>query len=269
MFIFFGIFFFVLGTIIGSFLNVVALRYNTGRSNGGRSSCYSCNKELCWYELFPLFSFLFLRGRCRSCKSKISWQYPLVEFVTGVIFLSLFAFLNTSYLILFPSFFALYFYYAVIFCLLIVISIYDFRHKIIPDGLSYAFSIIAAIHLFFGNTSGWDFLAGAILFIPFYLLWKISDGKWIGLGDGKLVLGIGWLLGLIDGVSAIVLAFWIGAVVALSAMIYQRFSSRRRRHGLSFKSEIPFGPFLILGAVLIFFFRWDIMGLHALLSVIQ
>ncbi len=268
MTILFGIFFFIFGTIIGSFLNVVALRYNTGRSNGGRSSCYSCNKALCWYELFPLFSFMFLRGRCRSCKSKISWQYPLVEFVTGVLSLGLFLKFNFLLFGIFdPLAFLNFAYYFLIFAILVVISVYDFRHKIIPDGLSYAFSLIASLHLFFGNTSGWDFLAGAIFFLPFYILWLISGGKWIGLGDGKLVLGIGWLLGLIDGISSIVLAFWIGAVVALSAMTYQKLSSRR--HRLSFKREIPFGPFLILGALLIFFFRWDIMGLHALLSVIQ
>ena len=266
--ILFGILFFILGTIIGSFLNVVAIRYNTGRSNGGRSSCYSCNKALSWHELFPVFSFIFLRGRCRHCKSKISWQYPLVELTTGLIFLGLFLFLNNSYSILFPSYFILYTYYAIIFCLLIVISIYDFRHKIIPDSFSYAFSLISTIHLFFGNTSGWDFLAGPIFFLPFYLIWRISDGKWMGLGDGKLVLGIGWLLGLIDGLSAIVLAFLVGAAVALCAMAYQKIVSHPR-HSLHFKSEIPFGPFLILGTILIFFFRWDIMSLHALLSVIQ
>ena len=90
----------------------------------------------------------------------------------------------------------------------------------------------------------------------------------MGLGDGKLVLGIGWLLGLIDGLSAIVLAFLVGAAVALCAMAYQKIVSHPR-HSLHFKSEIPFGPFLILGTILIFFFRWDIMSLHALLSVIQ
>lgn len=173
-----GLFFFLLGTIIGSFLNVVALRYNTGRTLGGRSSCYSCNKILSALELVPLFSFIFLGGRCKSCKSKISWQYPLVEFITGLIFLGLYfsLSLHTLYFILPPYFIPIFIYYAIIFCLLIVISIYDLRHKIIPDGLSYAFSLIATFHLFIPSLSslniglpisGWDFLAGPIFFYHF------------------------------------------------------------------------------------------------------
>ena len=82
--------FFTLGLIIGSFLNVVILRYNTGRSFGGRSACMTCQSELKAYELIPLFSFITLRGRCLSCKTKISIQYPLVEFATGLIFAGLF-----------------------------------------------------------------------------------------------------------------------------------------------------------------------------------
>ena len=78
--------FFIFGLIIGSFLNVVILRFNTERSFGGRSGCMSCRKKLFWYELVPLFSFLGLKGRCKNCKTKISWQYPLVEFITGLIF---------------------------------------------------------------------------------------------------------------------------------------------------------------------------------------
>src|ERR1700752_70221 len=86
----FGIAAFVFGTIIGSFLNVVALRYNTGFSLGGRSRCFSCGKTLYWYKLIPLFSFLIQGGRCRKCHSQISIQYPLVEALTGLVFLGLF-----------------------------------------------------------------------------------------------------------------------------------------------------------------------------------
>ena len=82
--------FFVLGLIIGSFLNVVICRMNTRRSLGGRSACMSCQYKLCWYELIPLFSFLILRGRCRNCKTRISLLYPIVEFTTGIIFFLLF-----------------------------------------------------------------------------------------------------------------------------------------------------------------------------------
>lgn len=73
------------GLIVGSFLNVVILRMNTGKTLGGRSMCLSCNKKLEWYELIPLVSFIIQRGRCTKCHSKISWQYPIVEAITAVL----------------------------------------------------------------------------------------------------------------------------------------------------------------------------------------
>src|SRR5690242_17998674 len=82
--------FFILGTIIGSYINVVVLRYHTGRSSvTGRSLCFSCGKTLSWYELVPIFSFLFLNGKCLGCNSRISYQYPIVEFITGILFLGI------------------------------------------------------------------------------------------------------------------------------------------------------------------------------------
>src|SRR3989344_5064114 len=80
------IIFFILGTIIGSFLNVVIFRFNTERSFSGRSGCMTCQNKLCWYELIPLISFFTLKGRCRNCKAKISIQYPIVELISGLVF---------------------------------------------------------------------------------------------------------------------------------------------------------------------------------------
>src|SRR4051812_24315811 len=90
MLIILSIIFFIFGIIIGSFLNVVILRYNTERNLGGRSACMSCRNTLAWYELVPLFSYIFQRGRCMNCKTKISAQYPIVEFITGILFMALF-----------------------------------------------------------------------------------------------------------------------------------------------------------------------------------
>ena len=261
------IFIFLLGTIIGSFLNVVIYRFNTGKTIvKGRSICMTCNRELRWYELIPIFSFLIQSGKCRRCAEQISHQYPIVEFITGLLFvlvayhfLPILFFTPLSYLFLVT-------FYVFIFSLLIVISVYDFRHKIIPDTLVYIFAFVSFLSIFI-NPLGFGplfvvpalsyFLAGPLLALPFFLLWLLSRGKWMGLGDGKLMLGLGWMLGIYQGLASIILAFWIGAIISLLAMFF----SRKK---ISMKTEIPFAPFLIIGAFIVFLFGLDVFGLATL-----
>ena len=184
---------------------------------GGRSKCFTCDRTLSWAELFPIFSFLAQKGACRKCKSKISWQYPLVEALSGLLFILVFYFFPPVS----PT--AIFFtvFYLLITALLIVVVVYDARHKIIPDELVYTFGALALLQLFiapdlsFMTPGLWQLLAGPILALPFALLWLVSKGAWIGLGDAKLVLGIGWLLGLSQGISAVILAFWIGAIISV------------------------------------------------------
>lgn len=261
---------FTFGTIIGSFLNVVILRYGTGESIiNGKSVCFSCAKSLSWYEMFPIFSFLAFRGKCLNCKSKISWQYPLVEFFTGVLFLATYLKFNLFGGGIFKySDLISYLYYFTIFSILIVITVYDLRHKIIPDLLVFSFAFISFVWLLTQPTSdvgwvNWDLVAGPILTLPFFLMWLLSGGRWIGLGDAKLALGIGWFLGLISGVSAVILGFWIGAAVSLLLLLLQKLNLIGKN--LTIKSEIPFAPFLVLGIFLVFFFSFDVMGLSNLL----
>ncbi|MEI6479066.1 MAG: prepilin peptidase, partial [bacterium] len=205
---------FIFGTIIGSFLNVVALRINTGKGLMGRSFCMSCGKTIKPYDLFPILSFFFLSGRSRCCKTKISWQYPLVEFITGIVFLSIF--LKFYSLAAVPVLVPTFWYLA--FCLLIVITVYDIKHQIIPDLLSYSFIFLSFLY-FIGDkslTSMFTYpeilnlLAGPIIFAVFSFIWFISNGRWIGFGDGKLALGMGFALGLSEALSSIAFAFWIG-----------------------------------------------------------
>ncbi|HRY31040.1 MAG TPA: prepilin peptidase [Candidatus Paceibacterota bacterium] len=260
------IFSFLFGTIIGSFLNVVIFRYNTGHSINGRSGCLSCGQTLSARDLIPILSWLFLRGRCRKCGSRISIQYPLVEFFTGLLFVALFW--MSSEFIGSPVAAASYFvWHAIIFATLIIIFVYDLKHKIIPDGLSYFFAGLTLIQALITNPiypthttiSILNLLSGPILFLPFFALWLISSGRWIGLGDGKLALGIGWYLGFISGLSAVVLAFWIGAVFAVIFMLTERL--RLGRKNITMKTEIPFAPFLIIGTIIEFFLRIDVIGI--------
>ena len=127
------IFIFIFGTIIGSFLNVVVDRLNTGRGFGGRSKCDATGKTLAWYELIPLFSYIFQGGKSRHSKTRLSLQYPLVEASTGILFVLIFAkFWPLVYR--FPASFVLItlFYFAIA-SLLVAIFTYDWKHKIIPN----------------------------------------------------------------------------------------------------------------------------------------
>lgn len=263
----FYFFAFMLGAVIGSFLNVVIYRYNTGMTLMGRSFCFSCNKQLTWKELFPVFSFLVLRGKCRFCKSKIAKQYALVETTMGLISMLIFwklggadAFFRTVFAnhiniewFLFVAFLF------IVFGLLLAISVYDFKHKIIPDFWAYSFAAVAFLRIIFMpetflfEPALWDFLAGPILALPFALLWLVSGGRWMGLGDAKLTLGLGWFLGLQGGITAIVLAFWIGAIFGVALLLMEKFSHSIFHHRVTMKSELPFAPFLILGTFLVFF----------------
>ncbi|MEA2715552.1 MAG: leader peptidase (prepilin peptidase) / N-methyltransferase [Candidatus Parcubacteria bacterium] len=254
---------FIFGTAVGSFLNVVALRFNSGAGIGGRSKCMSCGNQLSWKELVPLLSFALQSGACRKCQSKISRQYPLVEFAAGAIFvLIFFRFPPVS---IAASLETVIYIFAT--CLLIVISAYDIKHKIIPDPFVYCFALVAFISLFVGGATWWHIpgwtalLAGPLLALPFALLWLVSKGAWMGLGDAKLVLGIGWFLGPNGGVNAVILAFWIAAAVSLLWLL-----AKRRK--FQPKTEVPFGPYLILGLYLVLFWRIEIIDLHLIKELI-
>ncbi len=296
---------FLLGTTIGSFLNVVVLRYEQSTPLSGRSRCPSCNKVLAWYELIPLVSWLIQRGRCRGCNAPISAQYPLVELATGFVFVGVvlvhggvfgvpapFVFLPSLLPIVPGSASLLYLALGLtLWSLLIVVTVYDLRTKLVPDRFSYTFALLALAYSLLPVVVAWftaapivpvivpvllmHIAAGPLLFLPFFLLWYISDGRWLGLGDGKLVLGIGWLLGMLGGFSAILFAFWIGALVATGLLAYQhvlaRFQARARGEGgasagptgeqLTLKSEIPFAPFLVLGTAIVYFGGVTILAL--------
>ena len=290
MTIFVTTFFFVFGAIIGSFLNVIILRYNTGLSQknsigfSGRSRCFSCGKNIKWYDLIPVLSFMILNGRCRHCKSKISFQYPLVELCAGFLFSGIFwkFFLQNQSTTFSFADYLLFSITLVVFSALIVITAYDLRHKIIPDLFVFLFGVLALVHIFISvpletlfrfPSNLFYFLAGPIIAIPFFLIWLVSRGRWMGLGDAKLALGIGWFLGLVLGVSAVVIGVWIGAVVSIFLLLLSKLAlvGFARSGLLSFplknltmRSEIPLGPFLILGFVTVYFFQLDVTGLSTL-----
>jgi len=256
--------YFCFGLVVGSFINVVVLRSGV-RAISGRSACMSCGKKIRWFDLIPVFSWLHLRGRCRACGSRISMQYPAVEFLTG----SVFALVGGASLSPFATATEL-----LIGAVLIAIAAYDIRHTIIPDAWVWSFNALALLSVFlpegsltaFSSQTAFDAIAGPIVAAPLFALWLVSRGKWIGLGDSKLALGIGWLLGPIGGIQAILLAFIIGAIVGLSLIFFssevwnrilRKFIPRdlwcRIGNRITMKSEIPFGPFLIAACSFVWF----------------
>ena len=222
---------FVFGTVVGSFLNVVAMHWDTDRGLKGRSKCPSCDKVLKWYELVPILSFVLQLGKCRNCHSRISLEYLVIEILTGLIFM-------TVPYQMWP-----------VFCIYIVILVYDLKHKIIPDPLVYLAIVLSfAQPLFITHYTLLDWLSGPIMFTFFGLVWLLSKGRAMGFGDAKLALSLGLLLGARNGFSAIILAFWIGALVSLVYLSFNKIGFIKNAKSLTMKSEIPFAPFIILGA---------------------
>ena len=257
---------FLLGVIIGSFLNVYIYRFHTGKSLSGKSHCLSCGTPLTPIELVPLFSYLGLRGKCRTCGCRIPIRYFLVELLTGVLFLWAVLFTQNLLFLL-----VLWFLLA----LLIIITVYDIYHFIIPDALTITvtFGVVAWYGLkwlkggYALETLGVDVmvaLAGAGFL---YILWYVSKGTWIGFGDVKLAIPLGWWVGASSVFSFIVLSFWIGAAVSLVILGYQRWQGRGQDHlakggqGLTMKSAVPFAPFLVASCVFIIFTSFNVLSL--------
>ncbi len=251
-----GGFTFILGLCIGSFLNCVIYRLESEKSLKGRSFCPHCKHGLSWNDLFPVFSFLFLGGKCRYCKTKITVQYPLVEIATGLIFLLIFSALGGP--ALGWKFLNLFFLFYVA-SALIIIFIYDLKHYIIPDKVLFPAIIITFVYQLFsalgGPASGWkisNYLLAVLVASGFFLLiFLISKGRAMGFGDVKLAILMGLLLGWPNIIVALFLAFFFGAIIGVILMVKQK---------KSLKSEIPFGPFLITGTFIALLWGQQLVG---------
>ena len=259
---------FFFGVVIGSFLNVVIYRLHTNKSLSGRSHCLSCGYRLAWYDLLPLVSYLALRGRCRYCGAHITPRYFLVELLNGLLFVSV--------VLVTDNFFEIPFWWLVM-SVLVVVLVYDLRHLIIPDRLvvlllALALVWVGYVHLY--PEPSWfdvamDVGAATLGASVLAVLWLVSRGRWIGLGDAKLALPLGVLLGAGSVFSLLVLSFWIGAVISLGIMFLQHVLKRGQTHlrflsrPLTIKSEVPFAPFLIAAFAVVYWFKLDVLSLTA------
>lgn len=235
---------FIYGIMIGSFVNVLIYRIPK-RENIAieHSHCMNCGHRLRWYDLVPLFSWLFLRGKCRYCKSKISIQYPLVEFINGVGYVLIFVMcgLNLSSIL-----------YSLCFSMLVAITVIDWRTYEIPLGLNIVILTLGVIQciLDYGN---WKlYLIGMVSVSGFlFLLMIITAGRGMGDGDVKLMFAAGLLLGWKKIILALIIGCILGSIIHL---ILMKVSKKGRM--------LAFGPYLSAGILLAILFGDQLISLY-------
>ena len=235
---------FIFGSIWGSFCNVCIYRlpYNESVIKG-RSFCPSCKNQINWYDNIPFLSFIFLKGKCRNCEYKISFQYFLVELVAAISFLVIYFLYGISITTLLLIILSIFF---------IIIFFIDLKHFIIPNELTFPLMIIGFIKSFDPNLNQTIFpnYINSILggFFGYILIWlviiiyeKIRKQEGMGLGDAKLMSAIGFWFGW----TSIPFTIFIASVVALIFVIPSLINKTRK-----ISSQIPFGPYIIIGCII-------------------
>jgi len=247
---YFFIFFF--GASIGSFLNVLIDRLPQDKKITGRSICDHCHHQLSWYDLIPILSFFLLKGCCRYCRKKISFQYPLVELITGLLFVFTFS-LKTVFIK--DSLFLRLSLLGIVSCF-IVIFFSDVKYHLISDYILWA---LFCFSLFFHLATNFNlfqlifiyFFSSIIVAFPIWLIYFLSKEKAMGLGDVYLSAILGFLLGWQKGFLALYLAFVSGGIFGLFLILFGR---------KKLKSKIAFGPFLVIAALVMLFWGEEILS---------
>jgi leader peptidase (prepilin peptidase) / N-methyltransferase len=252
----------MLGAAIGSFLNVLISRTVAGRDwVRSRSTCDHCGKPLAWYDLIPIFSYIAYRGRSRCCQKQLSWQHPIVEALMGsllvwwyVVGMAFFQLVNSPL----RSFQAGY--WLLIGIVLVVIVISDWRYRLVPVvpvllAIIISFLYRSAVFVW-GPMNLVDYatylLVALLAWAFFAILHYGTGGRGMGMGDVYIAPLYGLLLGWPRGMVALVLSFWIGAVVGIIAILI---------FGRTRKSTLPFAPFMVLGMVIALLYGQEIWSL--------
>jgi len=235
---------FIFGSIWGSFCNVCIYRLPNNESViKGRSFCPSCKNQIKWYDNIPFLSFIFLRGKCRNCSNKISFQYFLVELLSGISFLAIFFLYGISITTLLLIILSIFF---------IIIFFIDLKHYIIPNELTFPLMVIGFIKSFDPNLNQTIFpnyinslLGGifgySIIWLIIFFYKKVRNKEGMGLGDAKLMAVVGFWFGWIS----IPFTIFISSVVALVLVIPSLLKKTK-----DMSAQIPFGPYIIIGCIL-------------------
>lgn len=231
--------FFIFGLVFGSFFNVCIYRIPLGKSIVFPSSfCPNCQRNLQWYELIPLLSYLIQQGKCRGCGMTISWKYPAVEMMTGLLFGLLYLHFGLSLSLIKGL---------ILVSVLIIVSFIDLKHQIIPNVLVLPGAIVGIllnynniIDSLLGLTVGFCIIAAIIL---------LSRGG-MGWGDSKLLGMIGAFFGWQAAAYSLFVGSFFGAIIGVTLILLKRIDR---------KTPIPFGPYIALGALLWLFFPYKII----------
>ena len=242
------IFVIILGALWGSFANVCIIRIPQGKGVVvGRSFCVKCKKKIQWFDNIPIISYLLLKSKCRNCKTKISFQYFLVESISLINFLVLYLIFGISLTSLFLIILSVVF---------LIIFFIDLKHYIIPNSLTYSMMILGFIKSFVPNLDPifpnfLNSLIGGLLgygiiwsIIYFYRQFKKKEG--MGLGDAKLFAVVGFWFGWIS----IPFVVFLSSIIALLSVLPDLLRSSKK-----LSSQIPFGPFIILGTIFYLVFQ--------------
>lgn len=249
--ILYTIFFFIYGLIFGSFFNVVGLRVPKNESIvTPPSHCTICDRRLTFKDLVPVFSFVFLKGKCRGCGTKIHWIYPVMELTTGVLFA--FAYWKIG--------FSLELIVAILFIsMLVIITVSDLAYMLIPDKVLLFFGALLIIARVFSPLEPWwDSIIGAVGGFGLLLLIAILSKGGMGGGDIKLFAVIGLVLGIIPTLLTLFLAAFIGAIIGVIHL-------RRSKQGR--KTPVPFGPSIALAAIIVYFYGTQMLDWYTNLLV--
>lgn len=231
----FGVTLFALsGLVFGSFGNVLLHRIHTKEPITGRSKCPSCHRILAWVDLFPILSFLVLRGKCRRCSGGISIRYPLVELGSGLLFV--FAFL------LHPADPAVAIITAFILYLLFLACIFDANYQQIPDIFTILIGVLALLSIFLKADSMSLFLGATVMLVWFGGQWVITRGKAVGTGDIFIAIVLGLWLGIRSAIMTLVFSYMSGAIILIIMILFRKISAKQQR--------VAFVPFLTLGVLL-------------------
>ena len=252
---------FFLGAALGSFVNVVVTRLHVAKTTNTRSKCLACGEKIRGYDLIPVLSYLLLKGKCRDCKSPYGISSLLIEVLYGVLFVLLYYFILRGQITPLYSLVWLL-YYSLLFIVLGVVALYDYKHTYIPilHLLVYIVLTFLVLVIRYIATPSYIVLLGPLVVaLPFFIIFLLTKGKGLGFGDVILFLGVGAFFGIEQGLAVLLISVWLGALYGM--VVYSR-----RRKTNNHSTLIPFVPCIVISFLIVLFTDIDIFSIASLFA---